>query len=167
RGAGVVPAHLRRRALRHRNRCRLRGTVLPARPACPGGLRRVSPHAFSLTSRAAVPLNWPTIPSPSAGAVVRRGGTRHTKETLVATTNDLKNGMVLKMDNGLWQVLEFQHVKPGKGPAFVRTKMKNVTSGKIIDKTFNAGTKVETATVDRSDFQYLYNGGTDVIFMDE
>jgi elongation factor P len=84
----------------------------------------------------------------------------------VATTNDLKNGMVLVMDNGLWQVLEFQHVKPGKGPAFVRTKLKNVTSGKIIDKTFNAGTKVETATVDRSDYQYLYNDGTDYIFMD-
>jgi elongation factor P len=84
----------------------------------------------------------------------------------VATTNDLKNGMVLQMDNGLWQVLEFQHVKPGKGPAFVRTKLKNVTSGKIIDKTFNAGTKVETATVDRSDYQYLYNDGTDYIFMD-
>ena len=85
----------------------------------------------------------------------------------MATTNDLKNGMVLSMDNGLWQVLEFQHVKPGKGPAFVRTKLKNVTSGKIIDKTFNAGTKVETATVDRSDYQYLYNDGTDFIFMDE
>ncbi len=84
----------------------------------------------------------------------------------MATTNDLKNGMVLVMDNGLWQVLEFQHVKPGKGPAFVRTKLKNVTSGKIIDKTFNAGTKVETATVDRSDYQYLYNDGTDYIFMD-
>jgi elongation factor P len=84
----------------------------------------------------------------------------------VATTNDLKNGMVLSMDNGLWQVLEFQHVKPGKGPAFVRTKLKNVTSGKIIDKTFNAGTKVETATVDRSDMQYLYHDGTDYIFMD-
>jgi elongation factor P len=84
----------------------------------------------------------------------------------VATTNDLKNGMVLSMDNGLWQVLEFQHVKPGKGPAFVRTKLKNVTSGKIIDKTFNAGTKVETATVDRSDMEYLYHDGTDYIFMD-
>ncbi|WP_109471496.1 elongation factor P [Ornithinimicrobium cavernae] len=84
----------------------------------------------------------------------------------MATTNDLKNGMVLSMDNGLWQVLEFQHVKPGKGPAFVRTKLKNVTSNKIIDKTFNAGTKVETATVDRSDMEYLYNDGTDYIFMD-
>ncbi|CAN5607058.1 elongation factor P [soil metagenome] len=70
------------------------------------------------------------------------------------------------MDNGLWQVLDFQHVKPGKGPAFVRTKLKNVLSGKIVDKTFNAGTKVETATVDRSDMQYLYNDGTDYIFMD-
>lgn len=70
------------------------------------------------------------------------------------------------MDNGLWQVLDFQHVKPGKGPAFVRTKLKNVLSGKIVDKTFNAGTKIETATVDRSDMQYLYNDGTDYIFMD-
>jgi len=84
----------------------------------------------------------------------------------VASTSDLKNGVVLDMDNGLWQVLDFQHVKPGKGPAFVRTKLKNVVSGKIIDKTFNAGTKLETATVDRSDMQYLYNDGTDFIFMD-
>ncbi|GAB3253705.1 elongation factor P [Alteromonas gracilis] len=84
----------------------------------------------------------------------------------MATTNDLKNGMVLKMDNGLWQVLEFQHVKPGKGPAFVRTKLKNVESGKIVDKTFNAGTKVETATVDRRTMQYLYNDGSSYVFMD-
>ncbi len=84
----------------------------------------------------------------------------------MASTNDLKNGLVLNMDKGLWQVLDFQHVKPGKGPAFVRTKLKNVLSGKIVDKTFNAGTKIETATVDRSDMQYLYNDGTDYIFMD-
>lgn len=84
----------------------------------------------------------------------------------MATTNDLKNGMVLKIDNQLWQVVEFQHVKPGKGPAFVRTKLKNVLSGKNIDKTFNAGVKVETATVDRRDMQYLYNDGTDYVFMD-
>ena len=84
----------------------------------------------------------------------------------MATTNDLKNGMVLVMDNGLWSVVEFQHVKPGKGPAFVRTKLKNVLSGKGVDKTFNAGVKVETATVDRRDMQYLYNDGTDFIFMD-
>ncbi|MGB5952734.1 MAG: elongation factor P [Ornithinimicrobium sp.] len=84
----------------------------------------------------------------------------------MASTNELKNGLVLNMDSGLWQVLDFQHVKPGKGPAFVRTKLKNVLSGKIVDKTFNAGTKIETATVDRSDMQYLYNDGTDYIFMD-
>lgn len=84
----------------------------------------------------------------------------------MATTNDLKNGMVLKIDNQLWQVVEFQHVKPGKGPAFVRTKLKNVLSGKNVDKTFNAGVKVETATVDRRDMQYLYNDGADYIFMD-
>ncbi|MBR7742120.1 elongation factor P [Phycicoccus sp. BSK3Z-2] len=84
----------------------------------------------------------------------------------MASTNDLKNGMVLRMDNGLWSVVEFQHVKPGKGPAFVRTKLKNVMSGKTVDKTFNAGVKVETATVDRRTMQYLYNDGTDYVFMD-
>ena len=84
----------------------------------------------------------------------------------MATTNDLKNGMVLKIEGQLWQVVEFQHVKPGKGPAFVRTKLKNVESGKNVDKTFNAGTKVETATVDRRSFQYLYNDGTNFVFMD-
>ncbi|MCX6407960.1 MAG: elongation factor P [Propionibacteriales bacterium] len=84
----------------------------------------------------------------------------------MATTNDLKNGMVLNIDGQLWTVVEFQHVKPGKGPAFVRTKMKNVESGKVVDKTFNAGTKVETATVDKRDMQYLYNDGTNYVFMD-
>lgn len=84
----------------------------------------------------------------------------------MASTNDLKNGLVLNIEGGLWSVVEFQHVKPGKGPAFVRTKLKNVTSGKIVDKTFNAGTKVETANVDRRDMQYLYHDGTDFVFMD-
>jgi elongation factor P len=84
----------------------------------------------------------------------------------MATTADFKNGLVLRMDNQLWQIQEFQHVKPGKGPAFVRTKIKNVLSGKIVDKTFNAGVKVETATVDRRDMTYLYNDGTDFVFMD-
>lgn len=94
---------------------------------------------------------------------------RHTdieKATPVATTNDLKNGMVLKIDGQLWTVVEFQHVKPGKGPAFVRTKLKNVTSGKTLDKTFNAGVKVETSNVDKRTMQYLYNDGSDFIFMD-
>lgn len=84
----------------------------------------------------------------------------------MATTNDLKNGMVLVIDNQLWQVVEFQHVKPGKGPAFVRTKIRNVLSGKHVDKTFNAGVKVETATVDRRDMSYLYQDGEDYVFMD-
>lgn len=84
----------------------------------------------------------------------------------MATTNDLKNGMVLKIDGQLWSVVEFQHVKPGKGGAFVRSKLKNVLSGKVVDRTFNAGVKVETATVDRRDMQYLYKDGDDWIFMD-
>jgi elongation factor P len=84
----------------------------------------------------------------------------------VASTNELKNGMVLKIDNQLWSVVEFQHVKPGKGPAFVRTKLKAVLSGKVVDRTFNAGIKVETANVDRRDMQYLYKEGNDFVFMD-
>jgi len=84
----------------------------------------------------------------------------------VATSNDIKNGTVLRIDGQLWTVTEFQHVKPGKGGAFVRTKMKNVTSGKVVDKTWNAGAKVETANVDRRDYQYLYMDGSDYIFMD-
>ena len=84
----------------------------------------------------------------------------------MATSNDLKNGMVLMIDGQLWSVIEFQHVKPGKGPAFVRTKLRNVTSDKVVDKTFNAGVKVETATVDRRDMQYLYNDGSGFVFMD-
>lgn len=84
----------------------------------------------------------------------------------MATTNDLKNGMVLNIDGNLWTVVEFQHVKPGKGPAFVRTKLKNVLSGKVLDRTFNAGVKVETATVDKRDMQYLYKDGADYVFMD-
>lgn len=84
----------------------------------------------------------------------------------MATTNDLKNGTVLKIDGQLWTVVEFQHVKPGKGGAFVRTKLKNVLSGKVVDKTFNAGLKVETANVDKRDMQYLYKDGDDFVFMD-
>jgi elongation factor P len=84
----------------------------------------------------------------------------------VASTNDLKNGMVLNLDNELWAVVEFQHVKPGKGPAFVRTTLKHVLSGKVVDKTFNAGTKVETANVDKRSMQYLYADGPDFVFMD-
>ncbi|ABG98909.1 MULTISPECIES: elongation factor P [Rhodococcus] len=84
----------------------------------------------------------------------------------MASTSDFKNGLVLQIEGQLWTIIEFQHVKPGKGPAFVRTKLKNVLSGKVVDKTFNAGVKVETATVDRRDMTYLYHDGTDYIFMD-
>jgi elongation factor P len=84
----------------------------------------------------------------------------------VATTNDLKNGMTLNIEGQLWNVVEFQHVKPGKGPAFVRTKLKNVLSGKVVDRTFNAGIKVDVANVDKREMQYLYREGTDFVFMD-
>ena len=84
----------------------------------------------------------------------------------VATTADFKNGLVLVIDGQLWTITEFQHVKPGKGPAFVRTKLKNVLSGKVVDKTYNAGVKVDTATVDRRDTTYLYRDGSDFVFMD-
>lgn len=84
----------------------------------------------------------------------------------MATTNDLKNGMTLDLDGSLWTVVEFQHVKPGKGPAFVRTKMKQVLTGKVVEKTFNAGVKVEIAVVEKRDMQYLYKDGEDYVFMD-
>ncbi len=84
----------------------------------------------------------------------------------MATTNDLKNGLVLNIEGQLWTVVEFQHVKPGKGPAFVRTKLKSIMSGKVVDKTFNAGLKVETANVDKRSMQYSYKDGSDFVFMD-
>ena len=84
----------------------------------------------------------------------------------VATTNDLKNGITLNIDGQLWTVVDFQHVKPGKGGAFVRTRLKNVLSGKVVDRTFNAGVKVETANVDKREMQYLYREGEDFVFMD-
>ncbi len=84
----------------------------------------------------------------------------------MATTNDLKNGMTLNLDGQLWGVVDFQHVKPGKGGAFVRTKLKNVRTGKVVDRTFNAGVKVEVANVDKREMQYLYREAEDFVFMD-
>ncbi|MGY4720565.1 elongation factor P [Naumannella cuiyingiana] len=84
----------------------------------------------------------------------------------MASTNDIKNGMVLDLDGQLWQVLWFQHHKPGKGNAVVRTKLKNVLSGKVVDKTFNSDSKVDTANVDRREMQYLYHDGAGFVFMD-
>lgn len=84
----------------------------------------------------------------------------------MASTNDFKNGLVLNIDGQLWSIVEFQHVKPGKGPAFVRTKLKQIPQGKVVERTFNAGVKVDTASVDKRDMTYLYHDGDDYIFMD-
>jgi elongation factor P len=82
------------------------------------------------------------------------------------TTNDLKNGITLELDNGLFQVVEFQHVKPGKGGAFVRSKLRNLKTGAMLDKTFNAGIRVEQAVIDKKDMQFLYRDGDEYVFMD-
>ena len=84
----------------------------------------------------------------------------------MATTADIKNGLVIEFNNGLFSVIEFQHVKPGKGPAFVRTKLKNITSGKVIDNTFSSGHKITTARVERRKYQYLYKDDIGYHFMD-
>jgi elongation factor P len=82
------------------------------------------------------------------------------------TTNDLKNGITLELDNGLFTVVEFQHVKPGKGGAFVRTKLRNLRNGNVFEKTFNAGIRVEQAILDKRDMQFLYRDRNDFVFMD-
>jgi elongation factor P len=82
------------------------------------------------------------------------------------TTNDLKNGITLELDNGLFTVVEFQHVKPGKGGAIVRTKLRNLRNGNVFEKTFNAGIRVEQAILDKRDMQFLYKDGDDFVFMD-
>jgi len=84
----------------------------------------------------------------------------------MATTNDLKNGMALNLPEGLFQIVEFQHVKPGKGGAFVRTTLKNVRTGAVIDRRFNAGEKVDQAVIDKREMQFLYRDGSDFVFMD-
>jgi len=85
---------------------------------------------------------------------------------MALSTNDLKNGMTLQLEGGLFQVVEFQHVKPGKGGAFVRTTLKNVRSGAVVDRTFRAAEKVEQARLDKREMQYLYKDGADFVFMD-
>ncbi|MBQ4646597.1 MAG: elongation factor P [Candidatus Gastranaerophilales bacterium] len=82
------------------------------------------------------------------------------------SVNDLKTGLTLDIDNGLWSVVEFLHVKPGKGAAFVRTKLKNVETGQVVEKTFRAGEKVAKAMLDRREMQYLYKEGNDLVMMD-
>jgi elongation factor P len=85
---------------------------------------------------------------------------------MAVTTNDLRNGMTLDLPEGLFAVVEFQHVKPGKGGAFVRTKLKNVRTGAVVERTFRADERVEQAIVDKREMQYLYRDGTDYVFMD-
>src|SRR4029079_1494056 len=84
----------------------------------------------------------------------------------MASTSEFKNGLVLNLEGQLWTITEFQHVKPGKGPAFVRTTLKNVLTRKVVDKTYHAGVKVENATVDKRAMTFLYKDGADFVFMD-
>jgi elongation factor P len=82
------------------------------------------------------------------------------------STNDLKNGMTLDLPEGLFSIVEFQHVKPGKGGAFVRTKLKNVRTGAVLDKTYRADEKLEQAIIDKHEMQFLYRDGAEYVFMD-
>ena len=84
----------------------------------------------------------------------------------VVSTNQFRNGMHISLDGGIWRIVEFQHVKPGKGGAFVRTKVKNIDSGAVVDKTFRAGEKFERIHTEVKEAQYLYDAGDDVVFMD-
>ena len=84
----------------------------------------------------------------------------------MATTADFKNGLVIEFNSDLYMIVEFQHVKPGKGGAFVRTKLKSLTNGRVLENTFNAGAKVTTARVERHKCQYMYNDGETYTFMD-
>ena len=84
----------------------------------------------------------------------------------MVSAGDFKNGITVQMDNGIWQIIEFQHVKPGKGAAFVRTKMKNIVSGGVVEKTFRPTEKLELAHIDRKEYQYLYSDGDLYNFMD-
>src|SRR5688500_10338589 len=84
----------------------------------------------------------------------------------MASTNDLKRGMTLNLPEGLFQVVDFQHVKPGKGPAFVRTTLRNARTGAVLDRTFRSDERVEQAMIDKREMQLLYRDGTDYVFMD-
>jgi elongation factor P len=83
----------------------------------------------------------------------------------MATTADIKNGLCIKFNDKLYQIIEFQHVKPGKGPAFVRTKMRQIETGKVLDNTFSAGHKIEPVRIENREYQYLYQEGSDYVFM--
>src|SRR5919107_4891897 len=85
----------------------------------------------------------------------------------IVSTNQFKNGMHIELDGGVWRIVEFQHVKPGKGGAFVRTKVKSVDSGSVVDRTFRAGEKFPRVHTEVKQVQYLYDAGDEVVFMDE
>ena len=85
----------------------------------------------------------------------------------VVSTNQFKNGMHVEIDGQVWRIVEFQHVKPGKGGAFVRTKLKNLDTGSVVDKTFRAGEKMPRVHTETKSVQYLYDAGDEVVFMDE
>ena len=106
--------------------------------------------------------------SPVAAAGLTVPTTENDKEQTLPTitTNDLRNGMTLEIDQNLFSVVEFQHVKPGKGHAFVRTTLKNARTGAVVDRTFRAGEKVERATIDKREMQLLYREGENLVFMD-
>ena len=84
----------------------------------------------------------------------------------MASTSDFKNGLIMNHKGALWKIVEFLHVKPGKGPAFVRTKLKNIKTGQVVEETFRAGQKVETVRIEAKDYNYLYNDGDLFFFMD-
>ncbi len=88
------------------------------------------------------------------------------RENPMASTADFRNGLIFERKGNLWKIVEFLHVKPGKGPAFVRTKLKNVKTGQVVDETFRSGEKIDVVRVEARDFNYLYNDGINYIFMD-
>ena len=85
----------------------------------------------------------------------------------MASTSDFKNGLIIQHKNNLWKIVEFLHVKPGKGSAFVRSKLKNIRTGQVVDETFRAGEKIEVVRVEARDYTYLYNDGNNYVFMDQ
>ena len=115
-------------------------------------------------------MRGPLWAAPSERRIASAASTRifstNERNIPLASTADIKNGVVLSIDGQLWSVIEFQHVKPGKGGAFVRTNLKNVTTGKTVDRTYNAGAKIDITNVDRREYQYLYQDGADFVFMD-
>src|SRR5580693_6571719 len=146
------------------------GSISTKRPRCPSWALLSSPPDLSS------PLSPVSMFPGTAASVSRtpwlspRTAPAHSPDSRFAamsvSTNDLKNGMTLDLPEGLFSVVEFQHVKPGKGGAFVRTKLKNVRTGAVLERTYRADEKLEQAIIDKREMQYLYTEGTDYVFMD-